>query len=147
MTTVSKALIQDITTLSEIENQVFMPSDGKLSKRALLYHVKKDNLLLLCKVDEKIVGYILFLCPQNKTYARLYSLAILLEYRGKGLAALLLQEALAKIDKHYQRVFLEVRASNKGAINLYEKFGFKKIKVVLKYYNDGEDALKMSRNI
>ena len=45
------------------------------------------------------------------------------------------------------RAFLEVRASNVPAINLYEKHGFAGIGLRKGYYADnGEDALLMSRN-
>ena len=46
-------------------------------------------------------------------------------------------------------ITLEVRASNKKAIHLYEKFGFKSLGLRRKYYQDNnEDALIMwSENI
>ncbi|MDX1808701.1 MAG: N-acetyltransferase [Sulfurospirillaceae bacterium] len=147
MITISRALAQDVPRLCELENQVFISSDGIITKRAFLYHVKKDNLLLVCKKNKKIIGYILFFCPANKAYSRLYSLAVLPQFQGKGYASTLIKKALAKIDERYKRIFLEVRISNKGAIKLYESFGFVKTKVLPKYYSDGEDALKMCRDI
>ncbi|MGZ7144902.1 GNAT family N-acetyltransferase, partial [Streptococcus pyogenes] len=43
-------------------------------------------------------------------------------------------------------VFLEVRESNKAARGLYEKFGFKKVGLRKKYYqNPVEDAVLMAR--
>ena len=41
-----------------------------------------------------------------------------------------------------ERASLEVRTSNKGAIALYQKFGFKTAGIRKRYYSDtGEDAL------
>ena len=42
-----------------------------------------------------------------------------------------------------KKLFLEVRESNEVAINLYIKFGFKKISKRTKYYDDGETAVIM----
>ena len=39
---------------------------------------------------------------------------------------------------------LEVRASNAGAIRLYEQFGFEVAGVRKNYYENGEDALMMN---
>jgi ribosomal-protein-alanine N-acetyltransferase len=40
-------------------------------------------------------------------------------------------------------VYLEVRESNKGAVNFYEQFNFKKDRVVPGYYETGEGAIIM----
>lgn len=55
--------------------------------------------------------------------------------QGRGLGQCLIRKLLeiAK-EKHLQTLFLEVRASNKSAIHLYEKFGFNQIDVRKAYY-------------
>ena len=40
---------------------------------------------------------------------------------------------------------LEVRISNDKAIHVYEKFGFKTIRIRKQYYSNGEDALFMQK--
>ena len=42
---------------------------------------------------------------------------------------------------------LTVRASNHGAIALYEKEGYRTIDIWKKYYNDGEDGLVMEKTL
>ena len=44
-------------------------------------------------------------------------------------------------------ITLEVRVSNKVAIALYEKYGFKKISVREKYYENVEDAYVMQKEV
>ncbi|MDO4431794.1 MAG: ribosomal protein S18-alanine N-acetyltransferase [Aerococcaceae bacterium] len=44
---------------------------------------------------------------------------------------------------HSQSVTLEVRASNRAAIALYQQHGFVIVRTILRYYEDGEDALYM----
>jgi ribosomal protein S18 acetylase RimI-like enzyme len=57
---------------------------------------------------------------------------------GRALVAALLAAAGA------QRAHLEVRASNRGAIALYERAGFVASGLRKRYYADAEDALTMS---
>lgn len=147
MIEITPAQLSDVAELFTIENSVFNHADGLLSRRAFTYHIKKENLLLMCKNDGRIVGYILVFCPKNKTYARLYSLAVLSEFRKNSIANKLMCEALEMIDKKYKRMFLEVRKSNHGAISLYERFHFARVREIPEYYHDGESALKMCRDI
>ncbi|MEA5420226.1 ribosomal protein S18-alanine N-acetyltransferase [Spirulina sp. CCNP1310] len=65
------------------------------------------------------------------------------DYHRQGLGQLLLWQLLAQAARRGQaRATLEVRASNEGAIALYEKFGFQRIGRRKGYYPEtGEDAL------
>lgn len=70
-------------------------------------------------------------------------------FQKQGLASFLIESA-AEIGRQVdQRMMsLEVRVSNKGAIRLYEKIGFKKTYIKKNYYQDnGEDALEMHYKI
>lgn len=63
--------------------------------------------------------------------------------RGVGRALLLACEAQVKAPN----MKLTVRASNHGAIALYEKEGYRTIDIWKKYYNDGEDGLVMEKTL
>lgn len=43
--------------------------------------------------------------------------------------------------------WLEVRASNAGAVSLYEKLSFTRTAVRRGYYSDGEDAIVMCKEL
>jgi len=74
----------------------------------------------------------------------LISIAVLEPHRGKGLGSKLLENTILAAKRHNaDSVFLEVRVSNEPAIRLYEKFGFKKVRIIREYYRDGEDAYVM----
>ena len=77
------------------------------------------------------------------------SLAVMPEYRRRGIATKLMEAALRSLRERYgaREVYLEVRVSNTPAIRLYEKLGFRKIHVIKAYYADGEDAYLMAREL
>ena len=70
------------------------------------------------------------------TIPRVYSLAVHPNARGRGIAQALIKEALHVKEK----LRLEVRSDNHGAIALYEKLGFTCKGVKKGFYPDGCDA-------
>ncbi len=100
------------------------------------------------ELEEGSVGIIdkmkhIFSAPTR--VGHLISIAVLEEYRGRGIGSALLQHTIDAMKNVYKvaSIYLEVRVSNIGAIRLYEKFGFKKARIVREYYRDGEDAYVM----
>jgi len=76
------------------------------------------------------------------------SIAVLPEYQRKGIGQALLQEAMSRMRTYKAKeCYLEVRASNTPAINMYKKLGFETSRTVHGYYADGEDAAVMSRKL
>lgn len=75
----------------------------------------------------------------------LISIAVLPEHRRRGIGSELLRRVIeeARRDAGVVSVYLEVRVSNEPAIRLYEKFGFRKARIIRGYYRDGEDAYVM----
>ncbi len=68
-------------------------------------------------------------------------------YRGQGLASILLEKAMEDmLDNHCQVVTLEVDVTNKAAIKLYQKNGFK-IETTRKNYYESKDAYLMSKEV
>jgi len=93
-----------------------------------------------------VIGYGLLSIAADE--AHVLNICIAPERQGRGLGRHLLR-ALVKIarDHRVQRVFLEVRPSNPGAILLYQSEGFNEIGRRPRYYpaKDGrEDALVMA---
>ncbi|MDZ8137364.1 MAG: ribosomal protein S18-alanine N-acetyltransferase [Nostoc sp. DedQUE04] len=75
--------------------------------------------------------------------AHITILAVHPEYQRQGMGAALLYSLIkTACDRKMERATLEVRASNLGAISLYQKFGFKTAGRRRRYYQDNdEDAL------
>ncbi|MBU1249356.1 MAG: ribosomal protein S18-alanine N-acetyltransferase [Proteobacteria bacterium] len=94
-----------------------------------------------------IVGYLAYTKVLDEM--EILNLAVHPKHRRKGFAARLLSTLLARCrEQGVRKGFLDVKASNNPAIDLYLKFGFKKRGVRRKYYPDtGEDAILLDRTI
>jgi len=120
---------------------------------SLFYHYPKT--FVVAEQDGKIVGYIMGRIETGFSELKRFSLirkghvvsvAVVPEQRNKGLGTSLLEKGLEGF-KEYQvsETFLEVRESNKVAIDLYQKFGFNTVRRIKGYYRDGETAFVMTR--
>jgi ribosomal-protein-alanine N-acetyltransferase len=77
--------------------------------------------------------------------AHIVTLAVREGQRRRGLGELLLIAAIEVAVAHGQEVMtLEVRHSNEAAVSLYEKYGFNRVGVRSRYYDNREDALIMT---
>lgn len=102
----------------------------------------------------KLVGYIMWRVERGISSfgiqlvkkGHLVSIAVSDQYRRKGVATGLLVESMKNVLGYGVDEFvLEVRVSNQGAIDLYQKrFNFKKARVIEQYYRDGENAHYMA---
>ncbi len=109
-----------------------------------------DRRTLLSRIADAITEALK--APLDHEYRRvghLVSIAVIEEYRRKGIGSLLLSETLRVMREIYKvhSIYLEVRVSNTPAIRLYEKFGFKKARIIKGYYMDGEDAYVMVKKL
>ena len=66
------------------------------------------------------------------------------EYRNHGIGNSLISYAIK--DNNLKKINLEVRESNKIAIEFYQKMNFKKVRIIKKYYGS-EDAFFMVKEI
>jgi ribosomal-protein-alanine N-acetyltransferase len=97
--------------------------------------------------DGKLIAFIVAQCVVDR--AEILNLAVLPEFQKRGVASQLIVkiEELAAL-RGARELTLEVRASNIRAQNLYNKFGFKKVGLRKKYYEDNaEDAILMTKNL
>ncbi len=110
----------------------------------------------VAEVGGKVVGYVMSRVEFGAPYlvegsivkkGHIVSIAVLEGYRRRGIGRRLMENALRSLKEVYEckEVYLEVRVSNLPAIRLYEKLGFKKVRVIPMYYLDGEDAYLMAR--
>jgi len=133
--------LSDLKQVLEIEESSF-PRPWSLN--AFITQLAKDSSVSLVAVDDgKIVGYII--ATQYVEVWHLLDLAVHDGYRRNYLASDMIERFLDICCNEKHRGFtLEVRKSNRGAIKMYESFGFICTGIRKGYYSDnGEDALIM----
>ena len=98
------------------------------------------------RVQGELIGYFVLLAAAGE--AHLLNLSIAEAHQRRGYGTALLNEATALARKLGAKdLFLEVRPSNRGAQELYYRYGFRKIAVRRDYYparSGREDALVLS---
>ena len=141
----------DLVRLVEIENTCF--SSDILSRRSFRRFIRPGahDLLVACidkETEEEVLGYVLVLYRTGTSLARMYSIAVIPDYQGQGLAQQLVQAAehVAR-ERHCAFMRLEVNVNNDVAIGIYKKIGYHVIEGIDSYYDDGSDALRMEKRI
>ena len=154
------ATLHDLASLQHIEQTCF--TTDRLSKSRFKFYIdaqhaelivaeraplNSDSNLITNKLGlNSVVGYGLLLLRRGTQLTRLYSIAVLPEARGLGVAEKLInslgERALLR-GKRFMR--LEVAVGNAGAIALYKKLGFSQFGMYTDYYDDHTDALRMQK--
>lgn len=145
-TNIRKAKISDLEAIKEIEDESFI---NPFTKEDLLYEISQNpvsNFLVLEK-DGLVVGFIDYWVTFDS--ATIDQIAVKKSERNQGFAKILLEKSINDIKELGEVSFftLEVRVSNEPAINLYKSFGFQKVTIKEKYYDDGEDAIYMVKGL
>jgi ribosomal-protein-alanine N-acetyltransferase len=102
----------------------------------------------LAEHNQKLVGYVVITHAGGD--AELLNIAVSPKYQRKGIGSTLLQHAISCVMGHADMLFLEVRISNRKAIELYSKEGFFELGNRKNYYptnNGHEDALLMANQL
>ncbi|MBI9044760.1 MAG: GNAT family N-acetyltransferase [Anaerolineaceae bacterium] len=96
------------------------------------------------QIGKELVGFAAGeLRPLTRT-GWIITLGVLPEFRKQGIALQLIKACEEKI--HLSKIRLSVRKSNKAAIRLYAKAGYKFVETWDGYYRGGEDALVLEKN-
>jgi ribosomal-protein-alanine N-acetyltransferase len=105
---------------------------------------KPSGICLAAMFEGRLAAYLI--CSRYDRVWHIMNVAVDPDQRRQGLATALLTRLLERVDDEEARYTLEVRRSNGGAIELYERFGFRAAGLRRRYYQDnGEDALVMWR--
>lgn len=141
---IRSARLEDLEQIYRIEIESFK-IPYPLEYLYLLLSLAGDLFIVAVRCNE-IVGYAVGLLRIDNT-GHIVSIAVANKYRGRGIGKRLLQELERRLkDKGAKRFRLEVRVSNRIAINLYLKLGYRIDRVIPRYYPDGEDAYLMIKD-
>ena len=110
-----------------------------------LYRDCRD-FFVVAKVGGRIAGYAV--ACADKRNAEIASLAVHPDYRRRGVADALMRHTLAELSAAgVRRVELMVRTENLAGAQLYRSLGFRRVRLVPRYYEDSGDGFLMARAI
>jgi len=112
----------DLNGILEIERLSF--PIGKQWDRSDFQQALRD--LFLVSGEKELSGFLIACCRENEKRAVILRIAVHPEVRGRGIATILIEEAIEIIrEMDIREVELEVDIVKQGAIQLYEAVGFK----------------------
>ncbi len=146
---IEKATIADLDALFKIEKECFILE--AFSKRQIATLLQNSNSLsLLARIDSEIVGFVIALIyrRENEKVGHIYTLDVTPKARNKKVGSKLLEEAERILRQKGVRVcFLEVRADNMPARELYQKSGYIEIGKLENFYYPGGHGVKLKKTL
>jgi ribosomal-protein-alanine N-acetyltransferase len=144
--TVNKSLCIRPFNINDLANILAIEKAAQISpwsKGHFLDSLHVGHICWLLEQNNEIIGYIIFSLKAQE--CEILNLCIKSTQQKRGFGTKLLQKALQFTKNHnIDMIFLEVRESNKAAINLYNKIGFNELGIRKNYYpakKGREDAI------
>lgn len=120
------------------------------TKYTFSYLLSEPNVLSyrVATPDEEMTAFVFVTVSQDEGAGHITTIGVAPEHRRRGLARRLLVHAEDALRKRgIGTIFLEVRASNQAAQNLYHSLGYAVVQRLDKYYNNGEEGLLMVKSL
>jgi ribosomal-protein-alanine N-acetyltransferase len=134
-----RLVYSDLPAVLSIERRSF---DTPWSLAMFVLELSKPSGICVAAMGEEgLLGYLV--CSRYADVWHLMNVAVHPDRRREGIARQLLERLFDEAGPD-ARYTLEVRTSNRGAIAMYERFGFRRAGSRRRYYHDnGEDAIIM----
>ena len=156
---IRRARACEMERIGEIERASF--GAEAYDRKLFAYYMDKCGSLFLVAARQpdrrgkaprpkKLCGYLIACLRGTRSggSAELVSVAVEPEARGKGTASALLESTLRRLARRGAgRLNLVVRVTNEPARAFYEKYGFRRVRIVHGYYQEGDDGIAMSRPV
>lgn len=141
------AVVSDLSALLRLEEASFQTD--RINRRQFRYLLTRGRARVLVAEDVgTLLGYVLVLFSRATSVARLYSIAVSEQARGRGLGQRLVEAAEQvawEEDRAYMR--LEIRRDNVASQTLFERAGYRRFGVLSDYYEDHMEALRYEKLI
>ena len=147
--TIRRVLQRDLDRILEIEAASFGP-DAYDRNLFAEYTRKCGGFFLVAEWGTEVCAYsIAALSPgTTRNRAELVSVAVDPAFLGKGAASALMDSTLRRLHRRgITRLGLIVKVTNQRALAFYEKYGFRKLRRVPRYYEDGADGLSLAKDL
>jgi len=151
---------EHIERILEIEREAISPP---WSREALFDEMNRDDSYFAAALDKDGENFDIC-CQKNRPHCAVLAFVVVRQVgddgellqiavdkaaRRCGVGDLLIAHILSHAEKSgFKSVFLEVRSSNTAAVKLYEKHGFRAVRIRKSYYDKPvEDALVMAKTL
>jgi ribosomal-protein-alanine acetyltransferase len=137
----------DLEEMTRIERSSF---GAESYRRELIEKLLTDQEFhnVIAEDDDRKVGYATFYEDARRKRARLVTIAVVPEYRNRGLAKAMLAFLEGEMKNERLRISsLEVGVSNDPATKLYLSVGYRIKATIPDYYGKGKDAFYMEKSI
>lgn len=137
--------LRDFNEIMEIEEKAFAyPYPIDLFIFDFEHHPYSEYYKLM--LDDQIIGYCgLWIIFED---VQITTIAVHPDYQGKGYGDKMMEFIINYVKElGCRNITLEVRVSNNKAINFYKKHQFEIVGLRKQYYENGEDAYLMKRDL
>lgn len=141
---IQAATWRDLNAVRHLENVCF-PRDAWPLWDILSVLTLPSVIRLKAMANGCLVGFIAADVRPSQKVAWIATIGVLPEFRRQGIGGALLQACEARIT--LPRVRLNVRPSNESALRLYRRCGYHQVGLWPHYYQDGEDALILEKDL
>ncbi len=135
---VRKCEDKDIDKIVDIERKSF---SNPYPHKVFLNFLGSD--LFLVAEKEEVIGYILG--EEMGDEGWIISIAVLPEHRSQGIGTTLMREIIGRMET--DEVLLTLRTNNMMAYKFYMKLGFSAEGFIKSYYENGDDAILMKKEL
>jgi [ribosomal protein S18]-alanine N-acetyltransferase len=139
----------DCDSILAIEELSFLHAGERFEGRRIRNLLSNPRMkVFVAEADQMVMGWSAGFCWMRgrEPWGRVYALAVHPEARGRRLGPRLLEKMIEELKQlGARRIFLEVSATNHGAMKLYEGFGFVVCQTLEGYYGRDRPALRMEK--
>jgi len=139
---IQTASIRDLRALRRLENACFEKDAWPLLDLIAVL-TWPEVIRLKAEEDGKLIGFVAGDPRPAQGLAWVATIGVDPDYQRRGIGRALLHACEEQVKM--PRMRLTVRLSNRGAVSLYEKDGYRTIDIWKGYYDDGEDGLVMEK--
>lgn len=142
-----RATLHDVPSILDLERACFNTLEETFNRRQVRYLIGDPRAIVTVAVqDDRVLGWAVGLVRQHRKTrsGRLYAVAVHPEAQGRRLGRSLVERTLTSLaELGIVRIYLEVRADNAPAIDLYRKLGFIDHRDLPNYYSMGNHGRRM----
>ena len=136
----------DFEALVQIDQSCFPKTIAYGRREMRAYLESEGSWCIVAEVDGAIAGFILM--EAGGQFAHIITLDVDGRFRRRSVGSRLLQDAEREaLDRGARLLYLETATTNKPAIALWEKHGYREMGTIKNYYGTNQDAYQMQKRL